>query len=99
VQLTALEDAWLTAVADVRGVSRPAAVREAISWLAARETARVSRTRHYRVIGYIARQEIWNPVDELLDAAAREADGHPTPQRAVPGVLRASLRPLPPSEL
>lgn len=41
----------------------------------------MSRTGHYELLGYLARQEQCNPVDELLDAAARDVDGHPTPQR------------------
>jgi hypothetical protein len=44
-------------------------IRAAISRLAARETERVARTRHYRVLGVIARQEQWNPVDDYLRAA------------------------------
>ena len=89
VQLTPLQDAWLTAIADVRGVSRPEVVREAITWLAARETDRVSRTRHYRLIAFIARQELWNPVDEHLDAAARSGRPGPHPR---PGRRRRPAR-------
>jgi hypothetical protein len=91
LQLSPIQDAWLTAIAEVRGCSRPDVIREALEWVAARETDRVSRTRHYALIGFIAKQEMWNPIDDYL----RHQAEHPTvsPPRAVPGVLRASLRP------
>jgi hypothetical protein len=73
VRLLPLQLAWLDAVAAVRQTNRTEVIREAITWLAARESDRVSRTRQNRVIQLIARQEEWNPVDDFL-AAAREVE-------------------------
>ncbi len=91
MQLSPLQDAWLSAIAEVRGTTRQEVVREAISWVAARESTRVSRTRHYRLIGYLAEQEAWNPVDDHLQREVEQSDAA---QRPLPAVLRASLRPL-----
>lgn len=70
VRLTPVQAAWVDAIADTRGTSRSAVVRDALTGLAARETVRVQRTRHYRLIGLLARQEHWNPVDEYLHGGA-----------------------------
>ena len=69
VRLLPLQVAWLDAVAAVRQTNRSEVIREAITWLAARESTRVERTRHYRVIQLIARQEAWKPVDDYLREA------------------------------
>jgi Arc/MetJ-type ribon-helix-helix transcriptional regulator len=93
VKLSPLQDAWLTAIADVRGATRSDVVREALSWLAARETDRIARTRHYRVIGLIARQEAWNPVDDYLRTVREvDDDDYVVGARLPQGVLRAALR-------
>lgn len=75
VRLAPLQDAWLTAIADVRNTTRSEVLREAITRLAARESDRVARSHHYHVLGVIARQESWNPVDDYLrksDQLARD---------------------------
>ncbi|HME04265.1 MAG TPA: hypothetical protein VKG38_14685 [Solirubrobacteraceae bacterium] len=82
--MTAVEQAWLDAVADVRGQSRAEIVRQAIRWYCVRETARIERTRHYALIGYLAKQEAWNPVDDHL--AAVEED------RQIPEAVQAAFR-------
>jgi hypothetical protein len=69
VRIPQILDAWLDAVADVRKTTRSQVVRDSISSFVVRESARVARTRHYAVIGLIARQEAWNPVDDYLAAA------------------------------
>jgi Arc/MetJ-type ribon-helix-helix transcriptional regulator len=91
VRLPPALDAWLTAVADVRQTNRADVVREAISWVAARESARVARTRHYRVIGLLAAQEAWNPVEDYLRASDELARDEYDVGR-LSGALRATLR-------
>ncbi|HEX3519521.1 MAG TPA: hypothetical protein VHT29_10860 [Solirubrobacteraceae bacterium] len=65
-------------------------LREALQWVASRETVRVERTRHAQLIGYIARQELWNPIDEYLRFMAESPSV--APLKPATGILRASLR-------
>jgi hypothetical protein len=51
VRLLPLQVTWFDAAAALRQTNRSEGIREAITWLAARESAQVSRTRHYRATG------------------------------------------------
>lgn len=86
VRMTAVEGAWLDAVAEVLGVSRAEVVRQALSRFCVRETARIERTRHYAIIGYLARQEDWNPVDDHLGAVGLPED------REVPEAVQSAYK-------
>jgi hypothetical protein len=66
VRLDAVQAAWLDALADVHQCSRAAVLREALLYFIARESVRVERTRHYAVIGMIARAERWDPITDYL---------------------------------
>lgn len=70
VQLDPVQGAWLDAIADNWGCSRAAVLRDALRYLCARETVRVQRTHHYRVIGLLARAERFDPISDYL--AGRE---------------------------
>jgi hypothetical protein len=86
VRMTGIEEAWLDAVADVRGETRAEVVRRAISWFCVRETERVERSRHYALIAYVAQQEAWNPVDDHLHAASGEE------ARRIPGSMQSAYK-------
>jgi hypothetical protein len=47
-------------------------MREAVTWLAARESELLRRRRRYRVIAALASAEQTNPVDDFLAAAHLE---------------------------
>jgi hypothetical protein len=66
VGLDAVQAAWLDAVADLWGCSRAAVLREALRYLAARETVRVARSRHYALIGELSRAERFDPIGDFL---------------------------------
>lgn len=66
VQLDAVQSAWLDALADLRGCSRAAVLRDALTYLSARESVSVQRTRHYAVIALIARAERFDPISDYL---------------------------------
>jgi hypothetical protein len=66
VQLDAVQAAWLRALADLNNCSRAAVLREALTYLAARESARVSRTRYYRAIALAAATSRWDPISDYL---------------------------------
>ena len=72
IRLSALELAWLDAVADLRGETRSAVMREAVTWLAARESELLRRRRRYRLIAALASAEQTNPVDDFVAAAQLE---------------------------
>jgi hypothetical protein len=61
-----VQAAWLRALADLNNCSRAAVLREALTYLAARESARVSRTRYYRAIALAAAASRWDPISDYL---------------------------------
>jgi hypothetical protein len=71
VRLDPVQRAWLEAIADVKQCTWADAMREALSWLAARETMRVSRTRHYEIIALASRAETWDPITGYISASDR----------------------------
>jgi hypothetical protein len=71
VRLTPFETFRLDAIAQLRRVSRAEAVREAIGWLAARETQRVERARQAQIENLWRQGNEWDPVAEHL----ADADG------------------------
>jgi hypothetical protein len=66
VRLDGVQLAWVDAIADVHKCSRAAVLREALRYFSARESDRIARTRHYAVIGLIARAERWDPITDYL---------------------------------
>ena len=70
VRLDAVQLAWLDALADVHECSRAAVLREALRYFSARESVRIARTRHYAIIGLLARAERWDPISDYLAGRA-----------------------------
>jgi hypothetical protein len=70
VRLDGVQTAWVVALADLRGCTQADVLREAVTYLAARESARISRTRYYAAIALAARAAAWDPVTDYL--AGRE---------------------------
>jgi hypothetical protein len=66
VQLDPVESVWLEALADLHKCSRAQVLRDGLSWYAARETTRVSRTRYYRLIALASRASEWDPISDYL---------------------------------
>jgi len=66
VRLDGVQLAWLDAIADVHGATRADVLREALQYFAAKEHARVARTRRYEVIKLISRAERWDPITSYL---------------------------------
>jgi Arc/MetJ-type ribon-helix-helix transcriptional regulator len=66
VRLDALQVAWLDALAAVHNVSRSDVLRLALSYLSARESARIARTRHYDAVALAARAQRWDPISDFL---------------------------------
>jgi len=61
-----VQGAWLDALADLHGVTRPAVMREALRYFAVRESERIERSRRYAAIREIARAERFDPVTDYL---------------------------------
>lgn len=66
VQLDPVQNAWLEALADVHNCSRAQVLRRSLSYFSARESVRIARTQHYRVIGLAARAARWDPITDFL---------------------------------
>jgi hypothetical protein len=91
VRLTSFEAARLDAIAALRGVSRSEALREAISWLAARQAHWAERARQAQAARFLRDSDEWDPVSDLLATGERPAADA---ARAEPGAqaLRSSPR-------
>jgi len=76
VTVDAVQSAWLDALADLHGCTGQDVLREALRYFAARESARVSRTRHYRAIAVAAQAERSDPIGDYLA-------GKPLPEPSV----------------
>jgi hypothetical protein len=72
VRLDGVQLAWLDAIADLHSCSRAAVLREALRYFSARESTRIARTRHYKVIGLRARAERFDPITDYL--AGKQVD-------------------------
>ena len=66
VQLDPVQSAWLEALAALNKCSRAQVLRDGLSWYAARETTRVSRTRYYAAIALAAKASEWDPISDYL---------------------------------
>jgi hypothetical protein len=62
VRLDRLQLAWCDALGELHGWSRTAVIREGILYLAAKESARLQRTRRVELLGQIAREQQLDPV-------------------------------------
>ena len=71
VRLDPIQAIWVDAIADLHETTRAAVVREALGHLAARESVRVRRTRHYALLREVARLEAWDPVTDYLAGKRR----------------------------
>lgn len=67
VTLDATQTAWLDALADLHGCSRQAVLRQALSYLSARESVRIARTRHYAAIAAALDAERFDPIGDFLN--------------------------------
>lgn len=70
VRLDPVQAAWVTGLAELHGCTQADVMREALRYLAARESARIGRTRYYAVIALAARASAWDPISDYL--AGRE---------------------------
>ena len=66
VQLDAVQSAWLDALAGLHNCSRAAVLREGLSYLSARESVRIARTRHYAAVALAVRASRWDPISDYL---------------------------------
>lgn len=66
VQLDPVQSAWLEALAELHDCSRASVLREALRYLSARETVRVSRSRRYKAIALAIRASEWDPISDYL---------------------------------
>jgi hypothetical protein len=66
VSLDGVQSAWLDALAELHSTTPQAVLREALRYLAAREHARVLRTRRHEAIRLAARAEHFDPVSDYL---------------------------------
>lgn len=66
VDLDPLQVAWLDALAAVHNCSRASVLRDALSYLSARESVSIARSRQYAAVQLAARAQRWDPISDYL---------------------------------